>query len=98
MSDQERPEAAAFRELGTVVRRLVDELSGFRKRALSAEAKLKGYEVASGTGPKAAGARLAKLEEENARLRAQVEKARSSTKNMLERVRFLRQQAQAGEK
>lgn len=98
MSEPERPDATAFRELGTLVRRLVEELAGFRKRALSAEAKLKGYEVASGTGPKAAGARLAKLEDENARLRAQVEKARSSSKSMLERVRFLRQQAQAGEK
>ncbi len=98
MSEQERPDTAAFRELGTVVRRLVDELAGFRKRALSAEAKLKGYEAASGTGPKATGARLAKLEEENARLRVQVDKAKSSSKNMLERVRFLRQQAQAGEK
>jgi len=98
MSEQERPDVAAFRELETVVRRLVEELSGFRKRALSAEAKLKGYETAAGSGPKAAGARLAKLEDENARLRAQVEKANSGTKSMLERVRFLRQQAQAGEK
>ena len=98
MSEPERPDTSAFRDLQTVVRRLVDELGGFRKRALSAEAKLKGYEAASGSGPKAAGARLAKLEDENARLRAQVEKARTSTKSMLERVRFLRQQAQAGEK
>lgn len=97
MSEQERPDVAAFRELETVVRRLVDELSGFRKRALSAEAKLKGYEAAAGSGAKA-GARLAKLEDENARLRAQVEKAKLSSKSMLKRVRFLRQQAQAGEK
>ena len=98
MSEQERPDAAAFRELETVIRRLVDELSAFRKRALSAEAKLKGYEAVSTTGPRAAGARLAKLEDENARLRSQVEKAKSSTKGMLQRVRFLRQQAQEAEK
>src|SRR4051812_33884234 len=97
MSEHDRPDVAAFRELETVVRRLVDELAGFRKRALSAEAKLKGYESASGSGAKA-GARLAKLEEENARLRGQVAKAKTSTKSMLERVRFLRQQAQAAEK
>ncbi len=97
MSEQERPDVAAFRELETMVRRLVDELSAFRKRALSAEAKVKGYESVGGAGAKA-GARLAKLEDENARLRSQVEKAKSSTKNMLERVRFLRQQAQAAEK
>ena len=97
MSDPERPDSVAFRELETVVRRLVDELSAFRKRALSAEAKLKGYESAAGSGAKT-GARLAKLEDENARLRVQVEGARSSSKSMLARVRFLRQQAQAVEK
>lgn len=97
MSEQERPDATAFRGLETVVRRLVDELAAFRKRALSAEAKVKGYESAAGSGAKT-GARLAKLEDENARLRAQVERAKSSTKSMLERVRFLRQQAQAAEK
>lgn len=97
MSDPERPDAAAFRELQSVVRSLVDELAAFRKRALAAEAKLKGYESASGSGAKT-GAKLAHLEEENARLRSQVEKARASTKGMLDKVRFLRQQAQAAEK
>lgn len=97
MSEQERPNVTAFRELETVIRRLVDELSAFRKRALSAEAKLKGYESVAGSGAKS-GARLAKLEDENARLRSQLEKAKSSTKTMLERVRFLRQQAQSTEK
>src|SRR5688500_5982605 len=97
MSDQERPDVAAYRELQSVVRNLVDELAGFRKRALAAEAKLKGYESATGSSAKT-GARLANLEEENARLRAQVERARSSTKGMLDKVRFLRQQAQAAEK
>ena len=97
MSEPERPDAAAFRELQSVMRNLVDELAGFRKRALAAEAKLKGFESASGTTAKT-GARMAHLEEENARLRSQVEKARASTKGMLEKVRFLRQQAQGAEK
>ena len=97
MSEPERPDAAAFRELDGVIRRLVDELASFRKRALAAEAKLKGYEAATGPDSKA-GARLARLEEENAKLRSQVDKAKTSTKGMLERVRFLRQQAQAAEK
>ena len=97
MSDQERPDVVAFRDLETVVRNLVDELASFRKRALAAEAKLKGYESATGSSAKT-GAKLATLEEENARLRAQVERARSSTKGMLDKVRFLRQQAQAAEK
>ena len=97
MSDRERPDAAAFQELQSVIRHLVDELAGFRKRALAAEAKVKGFESASGSSAKT-GARLAQLEEENARLRAKVDKARTATKGMLEKVRFLRQQAQAAEK
>ena len=97
MSDPERPDAAAFRELQLVVRSLVDELATFRKRALAAEAKVKGFESASGSSART-GARLAELESENSRLRSQVERARSSSKGMLEKVRFLRQQAQAAEK
>jgi hypothetical protein len=97
MSDPERPDAAAFRELQLVVRSLVDELATFRKRALAAEAKVKGFESASGSSART-GARLAELESENSRLRTQVERARSSSKGMLEKVRFLRQQAQAVEK
>jgi hypothetical protein len=97
MSDPERPDAAAFRELQSVVRNLVEELAGFRRRALAAEAKLKGYESATGSTAKT-GAKLAHLEEENARLRSQVDKARASTRGMLDKVRFLRQQAQAAEK
>src|ERR1044072_4187011 len=97
MSEPERPDAAAFRELQSVMRNLVDELAGFRKRALAAEAKLKGFESASGPTAKA-GARLARLEEEDVCLRSQVEKARSTTKGMLDKVRFLRQQAQAADK
>ena len=97
MSDPERPDVASFRELQGLIKNLVDELAGFRKRALAAEAKVKGYESAVGSGAKT-GARLAKLEEQNANLRSKVEHARSSAKGMLERVRFLRQQAQAVEK
>jgi hypothetical protein len=97
MSDRERPDAEAFRDLQTVVRNLVEELAGFRKRALAAEAKLKGYESATGSTAKT-GARLAHLEDENARLRAKVEKARNASRGMLEKVRFLRQQAQATDK
>jgi hypothetical protein len=97
MSDPERPDAAAFRELQLVVRGLVDELAVFRKRALAAEAKVKGFESATGSSART-GARLAELEAENTRLRTQVERARSSSKGMLEKVRFLRQQAQAAEK
>src|SRR3954451_14055059 len=97
MSTQERPDVAAYRDLESVVRNLVEELAAFRKRALAAEAKVKGYESATKGGANL-GARLAELEEANARLQAQVEGARASTKTMLDRVRFMRQQAQAAER
>jgi hypothetical protein len=97
MSAQERPDVAAYRELESLVRNLIEELAGFRKRALAAEAKVKGYESATRGGANL-GAKLAELEEENARLKAQVDRARTSTKTMLDRVRFLRQQAQAAER
>jgi hypothetical protein len=41
MSDNDRPELRAYRELETLVRNLGDELAAFRKRAISAESQLK---------------------------------------------------------
>ena len=107
-----RPDEAAFHELQFLVRNLVDELAGFRRRALAAESRLRELESqapASGNGAAAAGAaptstevtpaRVAELEGENALLRARLESATDRTRRMLERVRFLRQQhAAAGER
>ncbi|MBL0939820.1 MAG: hypothetical protein IBJ03_13065 [Gemmatimonadaceae bacterium] len=39
-----RPESAAFRELDTLVRNLSDQLAGYRRRALSAEARTRELE------------------------------------------------------
>lgn len=39
-----RPETAAFRELDTLVRNLSDQLAGFRRRALAAEARTRELE------------------------------------------------------
>jgi len=96
MSDHERPEAVAFRELEGLVRNLGDELSSMRRRALLAEARLKELEAAGSGGhvqPKLAD-RIAKLERENEKLRDRLERARERSKVMLDRVHFLRQQAQ----
>lgn len=106
-----RPDEAAFHELQFLVRNLVDELAGFRRRALAAESRLRELETeppASGNGaapldapaPAApSAARLAELEGENAMLRARLESAADRTRRMLERVRFLRQQhAATGER
>ncbi len=43
-SDRVRPEVTAFRELDTLVRNLGDQLAGYRRRALSAEARTRELE------------------------------------------------------
>jgi len=86
-----------MQELDQLVRHLADELAGFRRRALTAEARLK--EVESHEGGAASlelAARCAKLEQENEQLQTKLETATTRARQMLDRVKFLRQQAQAG--
>lgn len=90
MSDNERPETAAFRELELLVRHLGDELASFRRRALQAETQLRAVE-ARGTSLGDL-RRLEEIEAENVALRRRLEAATARAKAMLERVRFLRQQ------
>ena len=102
MSDSERPEIVAFRDLEQLVRHLGDELAGFRRRALLAESRLKEFEseerAPDTTQQVALDERLTELEHENAVLRARLESATERTRQMLERVRFIRQQAQKVER
>ena len=96
MSDREQADAAAFRELDTLVRNLGDELASMRRRALLAEARLKELESAGESAPvqPRLADRITRLERENAKLRDRLDKARERSKAMLDRVHFLRQQAQ----
>src|SRR4029078_11428468 len=97
MSDNEPADNHAIQELDTLVRHLADELAGFRRRALTAESRLK--EVESHEGAAMAldlSARVTQLENENEKLRARLDEAAARTKQMLDRVRFFRQQAQTG--
>jgi hypothetical protein len=102
MSDSERPEIAAFRELEQLVRHLGDELAGFRRRALVAESRVRELEIAEAEPTvreqRELVDRVTQLEQENAVLRARLESATTRTRQMLERVRFIRQQAQAAER
>ncbi len=93
MSDTEHQAEAigAFDELEQLVRHLGDELASFRKRALVAETRVKELEGAS-DGTPVSSAAMSKLERENTALRTRLEKATARTRDMLERVRFLRQQ------
>lgn len=90
MSAKERPEAAAFRELETLVRHLGEELAVYRRRAVQAETQLK-EQPSGGRGRSASSA----AEAENAALRTRLHRAEDRIRQMVESVRFLRQQLQA---
>ena len=94
-SDNERPESRAFKELEKLVRHLGEELASFRRRALHAEARVKELEGAFPSG----GLANADLSRENAELRSRLEAATTRTTQLLDRVRFVRQQhGKGGEK
>jgi hypothetical protein len=90
-SDSDHPDVETFRELQKLVRHLGDELTSFRRRALQAEARMKAVE-GSGGATKVTPERIERLELENAELRKRLETARARTRQVLDRVRFLRQQ------
>jgi small-conductance mechanosensitive channel len=86
----ERSELKAFRELEALVRNLGEELAVFRRRAMEAEAKLKDggsapQRAKSGSGPAS----------EVEVLRTRLARAEERVKQMMDRVRFLRQQVQS---
>jgi hypothetical protein len=89
VSDSERPDLVAFQELEHLIQALADEMAGWRRRAHEAEAKLKAVPATGGrvNGPA--------LEKENLELRERLEAARLRTKQLLEKLRFLRQQQES---
>lgn len=102
MSDSARPETIAFRELEQLVRHLGDELAGFRRRALLAESRLRELESEEAKPVmqqrRILSDRVTQLEHENGVLKGRLESATARTRQMLERVRFIRQQAQGAER
>ncbi len=92
MSDHALPENPQFAQLSRLVRRLGEELASYRKRALTAEARIRTVEEeasrVAGTSPQ----RVLELERENAELNRRLVVARTRTDKMLARVRFLKQQ------
>ena len=90
-SDSDRPDLEAFQELQQLVRHLGDELAAFRRRALQAEARVKALEGSPGAA-RVTPERIERLETENADLKRRLESARTRTRQVLDRVRFLRQQ------
>ena len=96
MSDRESlPESHPLPQLAQLIRSLGEELASFRKRALVAEATLRGYETSkSRTGDLFAEQRVVELEKENADLKTRLEFATTQSKAILAQVRFLRQQSE----
>ena len=92
MSDSAAPEFASFHELEQLVRSLGEELAGFRKRALTAESRLKAFEAANGPTDLFSHERLAAVEQENAELRRRLVAATERTNQVVAQLRFLRQQ------
>lgn len=94
MSDQEQPDSRselAFGELEFLIRNVGEELANFRKRAHSAESRLRNLGSSPG-GDASAEERVSALEQENALLRERLERAGERTREMLDKIRFLRQQ------
>jgi hypothetical protein len=95
MSDHARPDVEAVRELETLVRQMAEQLASFRSRALSAEERLRHLDGADDhPEPPRVRERIRALEQENASLRGRLDAATARTRSVLERVHFLRQQAQ----
>lgn len=91
MSNDERPELEALDQLEEVLRHVTTELATWRRRALKIEAE----RAALGVDEDALAARdrLAKVETENAELRRRLETARDRLGGLLNRLRFLEEQA-----
>jgi hypothetical protein len=99
MSDNAQADLRPILELDALVRHLADDLASFRRRALVAEARLKEIESQDGGAANLELAtRVNQLERENERLQGKLESATARARQILDRVRFLRQQAQGGDR
>jgi hypothetical protein len=99
MSDNAQADLRRMQELDMLVRHLAEDLATFRRRALIAEARLKEVESQDGGATNLELAeRVNQLEHDNDRLQTKLASATMRAKQILDRVRFLRQQAQGGER
>jgi len=97
VSDNERPDLAAFQELEQLIHALAEEMASWRRRAHEAESRLRTYSNGSGggAGGGSKGGRT-ELERENDELKRRLDSAQQRTKQLLDRLRFLRQQHELG--
>lgn len=92
MSDRDPSDLTVFRQLEQVVHHLSETLATYRRRALTAEARVKALEAASAPGTPFTEERVRALEADLADARARLRFASERTRLALDRVRFLRQQ------
>jgi hypothetical protein len=93
--DDARPDIAALKELAKLVNSLGSEMAGWRRRAQLAETRLKeggGRESSHASHGTGGSAREVELKKENADLKRRLNAAKQRTQQLLDRVRFLRQQ------
>jgi predicted nucleic acid-binding Zn-ribbon protein len=91
VSNSARPEIQAISELESVVRHLADELAGWRRRALRAEAEK--AEVGAGHDAVVSREKVVKLERESRELKERLEAVRGRVGDVLKRLQFLEEQA-----
>lgn len=92
-SNYERPDLAALSELEQLLRHLGDEVAGWRRRTLKAEAELQEARTRGGVlaGPELIQARqrVVELEVENQALLQRIESARGRLQSLSARLAFL---------
>ncbi|MBA2627141.1 MAG: hypothetical protein H0U85_03955 [Gemmatimonadales bacterium] len=95
----ERPDVRALEDLEQLLRHLSEEVAGWRRRTLKAEAELHELRALGGgnAGPELGQARqrIIELETENGMLRQRVDTARERVKTLASRLSFLEQAGEA---
>lgn len=93
----DRPDLKAVDDLERVLRHVGDELAGWRRRALTAEAELQDAQasggVVAGSELKDARQRIIALETENQALSRRIESAKERLRALGARLAFLEQQS-----
>jgi chromosome segregation ATPase len=91
----ERPDLKALNDLDQLLRHVTDELAGWRRRTLRAEAELAEAKASGGVvaGPelKSSRQRVVELETENQVLRQRIEAAKERLRVLAARLSFLEQ-------
>lgn len=92
-STYERPDVRAANEVEALVRTLLEELAGWRRRCQKAEADLQEIRAAGSGGADLVKVRkrLTEVEAENVALRQRVDSARDRVRSLIGRLSFLEQ-------